>query len=52
MSIEDDPILGQFVDTAEKKAKWMHRLKIAQLFWLLFVIIGILSLLIWWALHY
>jgi len=47
-SIEDDPILGSLFDTAEKKAKWLVRLKIAYLLWIVFVIIGILSLLVWY----
>jgi uncharacterized membrane protein YhdT len=47
-SLEDDPILGNLFDTAEKKAKWLVRLKIAYLLWIVFVIIGILSLLVWY----
>ena len=45
--LEDDPIMGRFFDTPEKKAKWMVRLKIAYILWIIFIIIGILSLLIW-----
>lgn len=40
-NIEDDPILGRFFDTPEKKARWMVRIKFALLIWLIFVIIGI-----------
>jgi len=47
MSLEDDPILGQFFNTAEKKAKWIARLRILYILWIIFVIIGILSLAIW-----
>ena len=46
--IEDDPVLGKFFDTPEKKAKWLVRIKIAYIFWILFLIIGILSLLVWY----
>ena len=50
MSLEDDPILGRFFDTPEKKAKWIVRLKIAYIIWILFVIIGIISIAIWYFL--
>ena len=26
-SLEDDPVLGRFFDTPEKKAKWIYRIK-------------------------
>ena len=42
--IEEDPILGRFFDTPEKKAKWLVRIKIAYIIWLIFVIIGIIFL--------
>ena len=45
--LEDDPIIGRFFDTPEKKAKWLVRLKIAYIIWIVFTIIGILSILIW-----
>ena len=45
-NIEDDPILGRFFDTPEKKARWMVRIKFALLIWLIFIIIGI-SFWIW-----
>jgi hypothetical protein len=47
-SIEDDPILGILFDTPEKKAKWIHRLKIIYIMWIFFMIIGILSILLWY----
>jgi hypothetical protein len=50
MSIEDDPVLGRFFDTPEKKAKWIVRIKIAYILWILFVIIGIISIAIWYFL--
>ncbi len=40
-SIEDDPILGSFFDTPEKKARWMRRLNLAYILWIIFVIIGV-----------
>jgi hypothetical protein len=48
--IEDDPVLGQFFDTPEKKAKWLARIKIAYILWILFVVLGILTLLIYYFL--
>ena len=50
MAIEDDPILGQFFDTPDKKAKWMVRLKFAYILWIVFIVVGILILLIWYLL--
>ena len=49
-AIEDDPILGRFFDTPEKKARWIYRLKIAYIVWIVFVILGITSLLVWYFL--
>jgi hypothetical protein len=46
-TLEDDPVVGRFFDTPEKKAKWLVRIKIGYLLWILFVIIGITFLLIW-----
>ena len=48
--IDDDPILGSFFDTPEKKVKWLIRVKIAYIIWIIFVIIGIISLAIWFFL--
>ena len=48
--IEEDPIIGRFFDTPEKKAKWLVRIKIAYIIWIIFVIIGIISLAIWYFL--
>lgn len=39
-AIEDDPILGRFFDTADKKAKWIVRVKLFYIMWIVFVIIG------------
>lgn len=44
--LEEDPIVGRFFDTPEKKAKWLVRIKIAYIIWIVFLVIGILSLLI------
>ena len=46
--LEEDPIIGRFLDTPEKKAKWLVRIKIAYILWIIFLIIGILSLLLWY----
>ena len=48
-SIEEDPIIGRFFDTPEKKAKWLSRIKIAYILWIIFMIIGILVFLVWYA---
>jgi len=46
-NLDDDPILGRFFNTPEKKARWIVRLKYAYILWIIFIILGILSLLIW-----
>ncbi len=51
MPLEDDPLVGQFFDTPEKKARWIVRLKIMYILWVLFLIIGILTFLIWYLLR-
>jgi len=45
--IEDDPFIGRFFDTPEKKARWLYRLKIAYIVFIIFMIIGVLSLLVY-----
>ncbi len=45
-ALEDDPIVGRFFDTPEKKAKWLVRLKIGYILWIVFMIIGIVTILI------
>ena len=49
-NIEDDPILGRFFDTPEKKAKWLVRIKFFYILWIVFVIVGIIFLLLWYLL--
>ena len=46
-SLEDDPVIGRFFDTPEKKAKWLVRFKILYLVWIAFIIIGILTVLVY-----
>ena len=46
--IEEDPVIGRFFDTPEKKAKWLVRIKIAYILWIVFMVIGILTLLLWY----
>jgi len=48
--LEDDPLIGKYFDTPEKKAKWLVRLKIAYIIWIIFMIIGIISFFIWFLL--
>lgn len=47
--IEEDPILGRFFDTPEKKAKWLVRIKIFYILFIIFMIFGISFLFFW---HY
>jgi hypothetical protein len=49
-NLEEDPILGRFFDTPEKKAKWLLRIKIFYILWIIFVVSGILFLLFWYFL--
>lgn len=49
--IEEDPVLGKYFDTAEKKAKWLVRIKIAYILWIAFIIIGIIFLLVWYLIN-
>ena len=44
--LEDDPIIGRFFDTPEKKAKWLVRIKFATILWIIFVILGIIFVLL------
>jgi len=46
-NLEDDPVLGKFFNTPEKKAKWLVRLKFAYILWIIFIILGIISILVW-----
>ena len=48
INLEDDEILGRFFNTPEKKAKWLVRIKIIYILWIIFVIIGILFLFIYY----
>lgn len=47
-SLEDDPVLGSFFDSAEKKARWLVRIKIMYYIWIAFMVIGIIVFLIWY----
>jgi len=44
--IEEDPIIGKFFDSPEKKAKWLVRIKFLYIAFIVFLILGILYLLI------
>jgi len=52
MSIEDDPVLGRFFDTPEKKARWIARLRIAYILWIILVIMGITFLLYYFLVYH
>jgi predicted branched-subunit amino acid permease len=49
ISLDDDEILGELFNTPEKKARWLIRIKLIYIFWIVFVILGILFLLLY---HY
>ena len=44
--LEDDPVIGHWFDTPEKKAKWLVRIKLGYLLWLVIASAAILYLLI------
>ena len=48
--LDDDPILGSFFDTSEKKAKWLIRFKIGYIFWIIFMITGMILFFAWFLL--
>ena len=50
ISLDDDPILGRFFDTSEKKAKWLVRIKIAYIIWLIFILVGIITIFLYYFL--
>ena len=45
-NLEEDPILGKFFDTPEKKAKWLVRIKFLYIAFIAFLIMGISYLLV------
>jgi len=49
--IEEDPIIGRFFDTPDKKAKWLVRIKFAYILWIVFLIIGIFSILLYYLIY-
>ena len=48
--LDEDPIIGRYFNTPEKKAKWLVRIKFLYIFWIIFVIIGIMFLLFYYLL--
>ena len=48
MKIEDDELLGEFFDTPEKKAKWLRRITLLYIIWIIFVILGVAASLLYW----
>jgi hypothetical protein len=46
--IEEDPIIGNFFDTPEKKAKWIVRIKFFYFLFIIFMILGISFLIFWY----
>ncbi len=51
MTIEEDPILGPFFNTPEKKARWIARLKLAYLLWILLVILVFCFFVLWYIIY-
>jgi len=49
-SLEDDPVLGPFFDTPEKKARWTRRLMLAYILWIIFVILGFIFFVLFYVL--
>ncbi|MCD6171335.1 MAG: hypothetical protein J7J36_02825 [Thermoplasmata archaeon] len=43
-----DSIIDELFDTPEKKAKWLHRITLLYIIWIIFLITGISFLLIYW----
>ncbi len=50
--IEEDPILGKFFDTPEKKARWIRRVTLAYILWIVFVIAGFFVFLLFSLFHF
>lgn len=48
MDLEEDPIIGRFFDTPEKKARWIVRFKFLYILWIVFVVLGISFLIFWY----
>ncbi len=42
MSLDEDMFLSRFLDTPEKRAKWLLRFRIAYIVWIIFMIASIL----------
>lgn len=52
MSIEDDPFLQRFFGSAEQRAKWIYRFRIMYVFWIIFVILGVLFIMLFYMLRF
>ena len=46
MKLEDDELLGEFFDTPEKKARWLRRITLLYIIWIIFVILGVAAALL------
>lgn len=46
IKLEEDPFIGRFFDTPEKKARWMVKVRLALIIWLIFLMIGV-SFFLW-----
>ena len=50
-ALDDDPVIGRFFDSPEKKAKWISRLRIFYILWIIFVIIGFVFYMLFYFLY-
>jgi hypothetical protein len=48
VKLEEDEILKEFFNTAEKKAKWLIRIKYIYILWIIFIILGLFFILIYY----
>jgi len=48
MKIEEDEIIGGLFDTPEKKARWLRRITIIYICWIIFLIVGLLAFFLYW----
>jgi hypothetical protein len=51
ISLEDDEILKEYLNTPDKKAKWLIRIRYLYILWIIFIILGILFILIYYLIN-
>jgi hypothetical protein len=45
ISLDEDEILGEFIDNPDKRSKWISTIRYLYLIWLIFIILGIIYIL-------